>query len=138
MIIEISSSGYIVKGYDKDNPVFKYYPVRRKNSDVVINVGGVSENFLTWTEDKTYEVGQIVELSDNYYRVKISHTSSDNFNQDNFSRLIAKKSKTQVVNIKNQSELKNFFKKNLIANEIVICMGAGSISNWIREIGREM
>ena len=61
-----------------------------------------------------------------------------NFDQDNFSRLIAKKSKTQVVNIKNQSELKNFFKKNLIDNEIVICMGAGSISNWIREIGREM
>jgi hypothetical protein len=33
MIIEVAPSGYIVKGYDKDNPVFKYYPVRRKNSD---------------------------------------------------------------------------------------------------------
>ena len=87
MIIEITPSGYIVKGYDKDNPVFKYYPVRRKNSDQVINVGGISENFLTWTEGKTYEAGQIVELSDNYYRVKISHTSGDGFNQDNFQKL---------------------------------------------------
>ena len=87
MIIEITASGYIIKGYDKDNPVFKYYPVIRKNNDRVINVGGISENFLTWTEDKLYEVGQIVELSDNYYRVKISHTSSDNFNQDNFQKL---------------------------------------------------
>jgi UDP-N-acetylmuramate--alanine ligase len=60
------------------------------------------------------------------------------FVQDDFSRLIAKKSKIQVVNIRNQNELKNFFKKNLIDNEMVICMGAGSISNWIRTIGTEM
>ena len=87
MIIEIAPSGYVIKGYDKDNPVFKYYPVMRKKSDAVITVGGVSENFLTWTSGKTYEAGQIVELSDNYYRVKISHTSGENFNQDNFQKL---------------------------------------------------
>ncbi len=61
-----------------------------------------------------------------------------NFNQDHFSRLISKKSKIQVINIKNQKELKNYFRKNLLDNEIVICMGAGSISNWIREIGEEL
>ena len=58
-----------------------------------------------------------------------------NFSQNKFSHLIAKKSNVQVVNISNQIDLKNYFKKNLIENEIVICMGAGSISNWIREIG---
>ena len=57
-----------------------------------------------------------------------------NFNQDHFSQLIAKKSGTQVINIKDQNELKNFFKKNLFDGEMIICMGAGSISNWIREI----
>ena len=61
-----------------------------------------------------------------------------NFNQDNFSRLISKKSKIQVINIKNQKELKNYFKKNLLVDEMIICMGAGSISNWIREIGDEL
>jgi len=61
-----------------------------------------------------------------------------NFNQDNFSRLISRKSEIQVINIKNQKELKNYFKKNLLYNEMVICMGAGSISNWIREIGEEL
>ena len=61
-----------------------------------------------------------------------------NFNQDNFSKLISKKSKTQVVNIINQKDLKNYFNKNLINNEIIICMGAGSISNWIREIGNDL
>ena len=61
-----------------------------------------------------------------------------NFNQDNFSKLISKKSKIQVINIKNQKELKNYFKKNLLEDEMIICMGAGSISNWIREIGDEL
>ena len=65
---------------------------------------------------------------------KIKH----NFNQNSFSQLISKKSKTQVINIKNQKELKNYFKKNLLDNEMVICMGAGSISNWIKEIGNEL
>jgi len=61
-----------------------------------------------------------------------------NFNQDNFSKLISKKSKIQVINIKNQKELKNYFKKNLLEDEMIICMGAGSISNWIKEIGDEL
>ena len=61
-----------------------------------------------------------------------------NFNQDNFSKLISRKSKIQVINIQNQKELKIYFKKNLLENEMIICMGAGSISNWIREIGDEL
>ena len=62
---------------------------------------------------------------------------TSNFNQDDFSKLILKKSRTQLINIKNQRELKNYFKKNLLEDEMIICMGAGSISNWIREIGNE-
>ena len=51
-----------------------------------------------------------------------------------FARLIAKKSNVQVITIENQKDLENYFKKNLITNELVLCMGAGSISKWIREI----
>ena len=86
VIVELAPGGYIVKGYDKDNPVFKYLPVRKKNSDAVVNVGGVSENFLTWTEGKLYEAGQIVEFNDNYFRVKVSHTAGS-FVQSNYQKL---------------------------------------------------
>jgi len=61
-----------------------------------------------------------------------------NFNQDQFSQLIAKKSNTQVINIRNNKDLKIYIKKNILSNELVICMGAGNISNWIREIGSEL
>ena len=57
-----------------------------------------------------------------------------NFNLYNFAKLISKNSKTQVVLVKNQKELSNYFKKNLISNEIIVGMGAGSISQWMREL----
>tara|TARA_Y100001970_G_C14248907_1_gene870329 strand:- start:801 stop:2198 length:1398 start_codon:yes stop_codon:yes gene_type:complete len=61
-----------------------------------------------------------------------------NYNQKNFSKLIAEKSNTQVINIYNKNELESYLKRNLFNDEMVICMGAGSISNWIREIGNRL
>ena len=51
-----------------------------------------------------------------------------------FASLIAKNSNTQVIAVKNLKELSNFFKKNLTSNEIIIGMGAGIISKWMREL----
>ena len=45
-----------------------------------------------------------------------------------------KKFKYTSCTCKNQKELSNFVKKNLISDEIVIGMGAGSISQWMREL----
>ena len=45
---------------------------------------------------------------------------------------------SQIKEIKNKKELKNYFKKNLLEDEMIICMGAGSISSWIREIGNQL
>ena len=61
-----------------------------------------------------------------------------NFSQDKFSKLISTNSKVQVINIYDQKDLENYFKKNLFDNELIICMGAGSISNWIRAIGSNL
>ena len=44
----------------------------------------------------------------------------------------------QVINVNNQIELKKYLKQNLIEDEMIICMGAGSISNWIREMIDEL
>ena len=56
------------------------------------------------------------------------------FDLTNFAKLISKNSKTQTVLVKSQKELSDYFKKNLINNEIIIGMGAGSISQWMREL----
>ena len=59
---------------------------------------------------------------------------NQNFNIFNFAKLISKNSKTQVALVKNQKELLNYFKRNLISDEIVIGMGAGLISQWMRSL----
>ena len=53
------------------------------------------------------------------------------FNLVNFAELIMKNSNTQVIIVKNEIELSKYFKRNLISNEIIIGMGAGTISKWM-------
>ena len=48
--------------------------------------------------------------------------------------MISTNSDVNVIVVKDEENLKNFFKKNLIDNEIIIGMGAGSISNWMRNL----
>ncbi len=57
-----------------------------------------------------------------------------NFNKLNFAKLISQNSETQVILVKSQNEMSNYFKKHLLNDEIVIGMGAGSISKWMREL----
>ena len=56
------------------------------------------------------------------------------FNIISFAKSISKNSNTKVVIINDQKDLSNYFKKNLISNEIIIGMGAGLISKWMREL----
>ncbi len=59
---------------------------------------------------------------------------SHKFDKINFAKHISKYSKTQVIIINNFDELGNFLKSFLNSNEIIIGMGAGSISKWMSEL----
>ncbi len=61
-----------------------------------------------------------------------------NFNYHLFGNSIIKNSKVKLIMIKNEQDLLKYFKKNLFSNELVVCMGAGSISNWIRNISKKI
>ena len=54
------------------------------------------------------------------------------FNSVKFGELIMKNSNTQVIIVKNETELSKYLRKNLTSNEIIIGMGAGLISKWMR------
>ena len=58
------------------------------------------------------------------------------FDYFNFANLIAKNSNVKLIMIKNEFDLANLVKKIAFGNKIIIGMGAGSISNWIRKIPR--
>ena len=51
-----------------------------------------------------------------------------------FANLISKCSKVQVIIISDEIELKKYLQKNLVNNEIIIGMGAGSISQWMKNL----
>ena len=53
------------------------------------------------------------------------------YNKIKFAKLISKVSKTQVIIAKDELDLTKYLRKNLIKDEIVIGMGAGTISQWM-------
>ena len=57
-----------------------------------------------------------------------------NFNYLNFAKTIVKNSKVNVLLVKNENQLAKYVKQNIYGKKIVIGMGAGSISNWIRNL----
>jgi len=55
-----------------------------------------------------------------------------------FAKQIIKNSKVRLFLVKNNYELAKFLKKNMYGKKIVIGMGAGSISNWMRKLPQLM
>ena len=87
VILEKSSGGWIVNGYDDVNPYFNYYKVVPNQKDPTISVGGVSDTFVVWAENTLYNNGQIVEYRNDYYRANSTHTSLNVFEVDNWRKL---------------------------------------------------
>jgi len=56
------------------------------------------------------------------------------FNYFNFAKEIIKNSKVKLLLVNDNHELAKFIKKNIHGKKIVIGMGAGSISNWMRKL----
>ena len=60
------------------------------------------------------------------------------FNYLNFAKEIIKNSKIKLFLVNDKNQLSKFLKKNMYGKKIVIGMGAGSISNWMRKLPKLM
>ncbi|OUX46441.1 MAG: UDP-N-acetylmuramate--L-alanine ligase [Candidatus Pelagibacter sp. TMED275] len=60
------------------------------------------------------------------------------FNYSDFAKQLSSNSKVQVILINDKIELSNYIKNNIYGKKILIAMGAGSISNWIRNISEKL
>jgi hypothetical protein len=79
VVVEKVNTGFKVIGYDKINATFKYFEAISSQADRLISVGGVSEDFVIWTENTFYGNGIIAEFNNKFYRSLKSHTSGDTF-----------------------------------------------------------
>ena len=56
------------------------------------------------------------------------------FSYNDFARELIKNSKVKLFMVKNNHELAKYLKQNMYGKKIIVGMGAGSISNWIKEL----
>ena len=56
------------------------------------------------------------------------------FSYFKFAKEIIKNSKVKLFLVKDNIQLAKFVKKNIYGKKIVIGMGAGTISNWMRKL----
>ena len=65
---------------------------------------------------------------------KANETIKLGFSYTSFAKLIAKNSKVNLIMLKNEIDLKKIIKNIAFGNKIFIAMGAGSITNWVRNL----
>jgi hypothetical protein len=87
VIVEKTDRGFKIYGYDKLNPYFNYYKAIPSQTDSLINVGGVSESFIDWAEEKFYGNGIVIRYNNEFYRTLQSFTSGNTFTLDNLKKL---------------------------------------------------
>ncbi len=69
---------------------------------------------------------------------KAGETINLNFKYEKFAAEIIKRSNVKLILINDQIQLLRFIKQNIFGKKIVVGMGAGSISNWIRDLQNKL
>lgn len=87
IIVEKSNKGYLISGYNKTTPFFDIYKSIRQVGDIQLTVGGVSEEFILWSQESQYVSGIVVQYNDEYYRTTITHESTQTFDDKKFTKL---------------------------------------------------
>ena len=107
----------VYKGYDKIC-VFQPHRISRLK-DLKNEFSFAFENANTVILCPIYTAGEKIRLGFNYL---------------NFAKQLIKNSKVKLFLVKDNVQLAKFLKKNMYGKKIVIGMGAGSISNWMRKL----
>ena len=111
----------VYKGYDKVC-VFQPHRISRLK-DLRKEFSFAFKNADTVVLCPLYAAGEKIKLGFNYL---------------NFAKEIIKNSKVKLFIVNDNNQLAKFLKKNMYGKKIVIGMGAGSISNWMRELPKLM
>ena len=67
---------------------------------------------------------------------KASENARLGFSYESFAKLIIKKSKVNLIIIENETDLKKLIRQTGYGEKIYIGMGAGTISNWMKNLSR--
>ena len=119
--------------------LFKYFwnPQKKKNNGIQFN------NPTNESEGSQYDLYNSPEFSKCFKKANTVllcpiYTANEkirlNFTYHSFAKLIIKNSKVKLIQVNNESQLRGFIRQNVFGKKIYIGMGAGSISNWMRNL----
>ena len=103
-------------------------------NDALIAVENNGHGLLTVTrlgKDMAYPNMYLETIVD---KISDKETIKLGFSYTSFAKLIAKNSKVNLIMLKNEIDLKKITKNIAFGNKIFIAMGAGSITNWVRNL----
>lgn len=87
VIVEKRTNGFLIRGYNSDQPFFYYDRVLPSESDSLVNVGGIPEPTVEWAPDKQLVKGLIVVRIGKVYRVAETHVTKNSFEEDKFVQI---------------------------------------------------
>jgi hypothetical protein len=87
VIIEKKVNGFVISGYNEDEPFFNYFPVVETQNDFTVVIGGISEVSTQWRENKQYSRGQVIQFGNEFYRATKDFVSGAAFDEDNLAQL---------------------------------------------------
>ncbi len=85
VIVTRVETGFEIKGYNYNDQYFTVYPYTLSGKE--ITVGGISEIYANWASDQYYVAGKVIKYADTYYRVRVSHTSGNSFDNNLYVKL---------------------------------------------------
>ena len=80
VIVEKTSTGYKVKGYDKDLGYFNILESDKTKGRERVEVGGEKVDFTVWQKEKSYQENTIVKYKDTFFQAKEFVPSTAEFN----------------------------------------------------------
>lgn len=109
VIIEKAPNGYVVRGYNDFKPSFEYYDAITTNSDIVVDVGGISETTVDWEPGKAFVTGQLIINNFKFYRATENFISGSAFSTDKLVVL----AEIPVIGGKRATFKKNFNRRSI-------------------------
>ena len=73
-----------------------------------------------------------------YQFILLEKKKTSPITKKNFSHLIFKNSRVSTINVYSENDLEKYFKNRYMNNNIIIGLGAGSISQMIRNLKKKL
>src|SRR5210317_50588 len=132
------------------NNVDVYDDYAHHPTEIKVVLEGIKKVFSTYEKICIFQPHRISRLKDLKKEFSLAFKDADTvilcpiytagekiklgFSYESFAKLLIKNSRVKLIMIENKFELAKFLKNSMYGKKLIVGMGAGSISSWIRDL----